>query len=42
MTTFYNNLTSGKPKLASFRAAQRELRTKYKNPYYWAAFVMMD
>jgi CHAT domain-containing protein/tetratricopeptide (TPR) repeat protein len=42
MTVFYQNLMSGKTKFAAFREAQQTIRTKYKNPYYWAAFVMMD
>jgi CHAT domain-containing protein/Flp pilus assembly protein TadD len=42
MSTFYNNLMSGKTKLEAFNIAQSEIREKYKNPYYWAAFVMMD
>ncbi|MDR1181875.1 MAG: CHAT domain-containing protein [Bacteroidales bacterium] len=42
MITFYQNLMIGKSKLLSFKTAQNFVRKKYQNPYYWAAFVMMD
>jgi CHAT domain-containing protein len=42
MTTFYNEWLSGKTKQDSFKIAQQKIREKYKSPYYWAAFVMMD
>jgi CHAT domain-containing protein len=42
MTTFYNEWLSGKTKQDSFKTAQQKVREKYKSPYYWAAFVMMD
>jgi CHAT domain-containing protein len=44
MTTFYNNLLSGKSKRDSFIIAQNTLRNheQFSNPYYWAAFVMLD
>lgn len=45
MQTFYENLFSGKSKRDSFAAAQmvlREHRDYGKDPYYWAAFVMLD
>jgi CHAT domain-containing protein len=42
MIAFYESLLAGKTKLESFKTAQRQIREKYKNPYYWAAFVMMD
>jgi CHAT domain-containing protein len=42
MLTFYQNLLDGKTKLESFQIAQKQIRGQYKNPYYWAAFVMMD
>ena len=28
-------------KRAAFLKAQKELKTKYPNPYYWGAFVMV-
>jgi CHAT domain-containing protein len=42
MIAFYKNLLSGKTKQESFKIAQKEVRGKYRNPYYWAGFVMMD
>ena len=42
MLAFYQNLLAGKSKLESFKIAQKQIREQYKNPYYWAAFVMMD
>lgn len=41
MVEFYQAwLTSG-DKVKSFRAAQQKLKTKYKTPYYWGAFIMV-
>ena len=42
MITFYQNLMEGNSKLQSFKTAQDLIREKYRNPYYWAAFVMLD
>ena len=42
MQTFYSNLVKGKSKRASFSAAQNEVRKKYADPRYWAAFIMLD
>lgn len=42
MITFYQNLMAGSSKLESFKTAQQAIREEYKNPYYWAGFVMMD
>ena len=42
MQTFYRNLVQGKGKRESFTAAQNEVKKKYKNPRYWAAFIMLD
>ncbi len=42
MIEFYKNLTNGKSKREAFIAAQELLRKKYKDPHYWAAFVMVD
>jgi len=42
MTTFYSEWLGGKTKQSAFKAAQQRVREKYKSPYYWAAFVMMD
>ena len=42
MQTFYSNLMKGKSKRDSFSAAQNEVRKKYADPRYWAAFIMLD
>src|SRR6185369_10705444 len=41
MTNFYTNWTKGGNKLKAFKQAQLQLMAKYKEPYYWGAFVMM-
>ncbi len=41
MTNFYTNLAKGGSKSKAFKQAQIQLMTKYKEPYYWGAFVMM-
>jgi CHAT domain-containing protein/Tfp pilus assembly protein PilF len=41
MTNFYTNLAKGGNKAKAFKAAQLQLMTKYKDPYYWGAFVMV-
>jgi CHAT domain-containing protein len=41
MTNFYTNLVKGGNKAKAFKAAQLQLMTKYKDPYYWGAFVMV-
>lgn len=41
MTNFYTNLAKGGNKAKAFKQAQLQLMTKYKEPYYWGAFVMM-
>ena len=42
MTTFYQELLKGKNKREAFLLAQNSCRQKFKEPYYWAAFVMLD
>ena len=42
MQTFYSNLVKGKSKRDPFSAAQNEVRKKYADPRYWAAFIMLD
>lgn len=42
MQTFYRNLVRGKSKRESFTLAQSEVRKKYEDPRYWAAFIMLD
>jgi len=41
MTNFYTNLAKGIPRSKAFKQAQLQLMTKFKEPYYWGAFVMM-
>ena len=41
MTLFYGNLAAGKTKRQAFDEAQETLFKKYKNPYFWGAFVMV-
>lgn len=41
MTNFYSNWVSGMSKREAFAAAQRNVRKKFPNPYYWGAFVMV-
>ena len=41
MTNFYTNWTKTGNKFKAFKLAQQQLMTKYKDPYYWGAFVMM-
>ena len=42
MTLFYENLiTKGQTKRVAFKNAQKELKKKYPEPYYWGAFVMV-
>lgn len=41
MTGFYTNWAKTGDKLKSFKLAQQQLMSTYKEPYYWGAFVMM-
>lgn len=41
MTNFYTNWAKTNNKLKAFKLAQTQLMAKYKDPYYWGAFVMM-
>ncbi|MEJ7645019.1 MAG: CHAT domain-containing tetratricopeptide repeat protein [Chryseolinea sp.] len=41
MTNFYSNWSKLGNKQKAFKQAQLQLMTKYKDPYYWGAFVMM-
>lgn len=41
MLAFYRNLKAGAGKAAALRAAQNEIRARYPNPYYWAAFTLI-
>lgn len=41
MTNFYTNWIKLRDKQKAFKQAQLQLMTKYKEPYYWGAFVMI-
>jgi CHAT domain-containing protein/tetratricopeptide (TPR) repeat protein len=41
MSNFYTNWLKLGNKQKAFKQAQLQLMTKYKDPYYWGAFVMM-
>lgn len=42
MQTFYEHLLSGHSKREAFAIAQQAVKEKHPNPYYWAAFIMLD
>jgi CHAT domain-containing protein len=42
MNNFYNNLVKTSDKQKAFKQAQQQLMTKFKEPFYWGAFVMME
>lgn len=42
MTQFYKHLSAGVNKKSAFTSAKAETKAKYKDPYYWAPFVMLD
>jgi CHAT domain-containing protein len=42
MNNFYSNWIKSNDKQKAFKQAQIQLMTKYKEPYYWGAFVMME
>jgi CHAT domain-containing protein len=43
MTTFYSKWLEGRMAIPeAFRAAQKEMREKYRNPYFWAGFVLVE
>ncbi len=42
MTAFYSNYAKTGNKQQSFADAQKKLKTKYKDPFYWGAFVMLN
>lgn len=37
-----SGITNGKNKHDSFVVAQQRLRQEYNDPFYWAAFIMLD
>ena len=42
MTAFYSNYAKTGNKQQSFADAQKKLKLKYKEPFYWGAFVMLN
>lgn len=42
MDKFYEGIFSGKPKTDAFREAQLFLKSKYPQPFFWGAFVMVN
>lgn len=42
MQSFYRNLFKGMNKRDAFESAQKEVKKKYTDPRYWAAFIMLD
>ncbi|MDL2312682.1 CHAT domain-containing protein [Bacteroidales bacterium OttesenSCG-928-B11] len=42
MSEFYAHLVSGKSKREAFLKAQAAVKAKYKEPFYWAGFIMLD
>ncbi|MCU0429958.1 MAG: CHAT domain-containing protein [Cytophagaceae bacterium] len=41
MSAFYAQWTKTNDKALAFRLAQQQVRKKFKDPYYWGAFVMV-
>ncbi len=42
MTLFYSNYSKSGNKQQAFADAQKQLKVKYKEPFFWAAFVMLS
>ncbi len=42
MNNFYTNWVNGGDKQKAFKEAQLQLMSKFKEPLYWGAFVMME
>lgn len=42
MSSFYKELNLTHSKEKAFKHARLTVQNKYKNPYYWAAIVMLD
>ncbi|HEX7335086.1 MAG TPA: tetratricopeptide repeat protein [Pyrinomonadaceae bacterium] len=40
MVSFFKNLSQGTGRTEALQKAQREIRTKYPHPYYWAGFML--
>ncbi len=41
MKTFYTNLKDGADIQTSFETTQAAMKKQYKEPYYWAGFVLL-
>jgi CHAT domain-containing protein len=41
MTLFYTNYAKSGNKAQAFADAIRQLKVKFKQPFYWSAFVML-
>jgi CHAT domain-containing protein len=41
MVNFYERILGGEPRADALRAAQNDLRRKYRDPFYWGAFVCL-
>ena len=41
MISFYSHLRDGLTKADALRAAQKDIRRSYPNPYYWASFELL-
>lgn len=42
MELFYQYYLSSKSISTAFEEAQKEMRRRYRNPYYWAAFILIE
>lgn len=42
MTRFYTHLAAGEERHKALWKAMMDVRKKYRDPYYWAGFVMLD
>jgi len=42
MISFYSNWVKNGDKFLSFRLAQQQIKTKYRYPFYWGGFIIMD
>lgn len=42
MTSFYKNYSVSNNKQTAFKKAQQELKAKFKDPYFWGAFVLVE
>jgi CHAT domain-containing protein len=41
MSLFYKEMLGGKTQHEAFRMAQQQLKLKFKQPFYWGAFIMV-